>query len=73
MDLIVDILLCLAYLVEMKQEADIHASPPWMFKWRSYDLWYSLIKLILNNNSQICLQGLLYTIKHLEPVFFFNA
>ncbi|KAI8087706.1 uncharacterized protein B0P05DRAFT_569648 [Gilbertella persicaria] len=38
-DLIVDILLCLAYLVEMKQEADIHATPPWMFKWRSYDLW----------------------------------
>ncbi|KAI8370880.1 hypothetical protein EDC96DRAFT_95984 [Choanephora cucurbitarum] len=39
-DLMVDVLLCLAYLVEMKQEADIHATPPWMFKWRSYDLWF---------------------------------
>ncbi|GAA5796487.1 hypothetical protein HPULCUR_001859 [Helicostylum pulchrum] len=38
-DLLVDLLLCLAYLVEMKQEADIHATPPWMYKWRSYDLW----------------------------------
>ncbi|KAI8386877.1 hypothetical protein BD560DRAFT_143204 [Blakeslea trispora] len=39
-DLMVDVLLCLAYLVEMKQEADIHATPPWLFKWRSYDLWF---------------------------------
>ncbi|OBZ91782.1 Potassium channel subfamily T member 1 [Choanephora cucurbitarum] len=39
-DLMVDVLLCLAYLVEMKQEADIHATPPWMFKWRSYDLCF---------------------------------
>ena len=35
----VDLLFCLAYLVEMKQEADIHAHPPWMYKWISYDLW----------------------------------
>lgn len=39
MDLMVDLLLCLAYLVEMKQEADIDVSPFWLFKWRSYDLW----------------------------------
>lgn len=48
-DLIVDTLLCLAYLVEMKQEADIHADPPWMFKWRSYDLWFCCTLLSLWN------------------------
>ncbi|KAI9470853.1 MAG: hypothetical protein EXX96DRAFT_370816 [Benjaminiella poitrasii] len=47
MDLFVDILLCLAYLVEMKQEADIDVHPSWMYKWRSYDLWFfcSLLSL----------------------------
>ncbi|KAI8981829.1 hypothetical protein BDF20DRAFT_863480 [Mycotypha africana] len=39
MDLIVDMLLCFAYLVEMKQEADIEIKPSWMYKWRAYDLW----------------------------------
>ncbi|CEP14358.1 hypothetical protein [Parasitella parasitica] len=48
-DLIVDVLLCLAYLVEMKQEADINAYPPWMFKWRSYDLWFCCTVLSLWN------------------------
>jgi hypothetical protein len=33
----------------MKQEADIHAEPPWMFKWRSYDLWFLCICLSLWN------------------------
>ncbi|KAI8643141.1 hypothetical protein BD408DRAFT_415336 [Parasitella parasitica] len=48
-DLIVDVLLCLAYLVEMKQEADINAYPPWMYKWRSYDLWFCCTVLSLWN------------------------
>jgi hypothetical protein len=48
-DLLVDLTFCLAYLVEMKQEADIHAEPPWMFKWRSYDLWFLCICLSLWN------------------------
>ncbi|EPB88136.1 hypothetical protein HMPREF1544_05080 [Mucor circinelloides 1006PhL] len=48
-DLIVDMLLCLAYLVEMKQEADINAHPPWMYKWRSYDLWFCCTLLSLWN------------------------
>ncbi|KAI9247966.1 hypothetical protein BDA99DRAFT_564939 [Phascolomyces articulosus] len=38
-DLMVDLLFCLAYLFEMKQEFDVHLSPPWLYKWRSYDLW----------------------------------
>ncbi|KAI7848773.1 hypothetical protein BDC45DRAFT_522289 [Circinella umbellata] len=38
-DLLVDLLFCLAYLIEMKQEFDVHLSPPWLYKWRSYDLW----------------------------------
>jgi len=42
-------LLCLAYLVEMKQEADINAHPPWMYKWRSYDLWFCCTLLSLWN------------------------
>lgn len=41
-DLLVDALLCLAYLVEMKDEFDVHLSPGWLYKWRSYDLWYIL-------------------------------
>ncbi|KAI7868459.1 hypothetical protein BDF14DRAFT_1793440 [Spinellus fusiger] len=39
LDLLVDLLFCLAYLVEMKQEADVDLYPPWLYKWRSYDLW----------------------------------
>lgn len=41
LDLIVDLILCLAYLVEMKQESDVNLNPPWLFKYRSYDLWYA--------------------------------
>ncbi|KAF7729990.1 hypothetical protein EC973_003403 [Apophysomyces ossiformis] len=40
LDLLVDLLFCLAYLVEMKQESDVNLDPPWLYKWRSYDLWY---------------------------------
>ncbi|RCH92283.1 potassium channel, sub T, member 1, partial [Rhizopus stolonifer] len=29
--------------------ADIHATPPWMFKWRSYDLWFYCTILSLWN------------------------
>jgi hypothetical protein len=43
LDLIVDLLFCLAYLVEMKQESDVNLYPPWLFKYRSYDLWYKQV------------------------------
>lgn len=42
LDLLVDLLFCLAYLVEMKQESDVDLDPFWLYKWRSYDLWYVL-------------------------------
>ncbi|KAG0194933.1 potassium channel, sub T, member 2 [Apophysomyces sp. BC1034] len=38
LDLLVDLFFCLAYLVEMKQESDVNLDPPWLYKWRSYDL-----------------------------------
>jgi hypothetical protein len=37
--MMVDIIFCLMYLVEMKQESDVDLDPPWLYKWRSYDLW----------------------------------
>ncbi|KAI8637256.1 hypothetical protein BD408DRAFT_424858 [Parasitella parasitica] len=45
LDLLVDLLFCLAYLVEMKQEADVDLDPFWLFKWRSYDLWLVCLAL----------------------------
>lgn len=45
----VDLLLCLCYLIEMKQEADIEVSPHWLYKWRSYDLWLCCTLLSLWN------------------------
>ncbi|CAO3617854.1 unnamed protein product [Cunninghamella echinulata] len=38
-DMMVDLVFCLMYLVEMKQESDVHLDPTWLYKWRSYDLW----------------------------------
>ncbi|ORZ13209.1 hypothetical protein BCR42DRAFT_72769 [Absidia repens] len=38
-DMMVDFIFCLMYLVEMKQESDVDLDPPWLYKWRSYDLW----------------------------------
>ncbi|KAI8886666.1 hypothetical protein K501DRAFT_213533, partial [Backusella circina FSU 941] len=32
-DFLVDLLFCLAYLVEMKQESDVNLEPPWLYKW----------------------------------------
>ncbi|KAJ2960839.1 hypothetical protein NQZ79_g3832 [Umbelopsis isabellina] len=39
LDLLVDILFCLAYLVELKQEKDVGLNPPWLYKYRAKDLW----------------------------------
>ncbi|CAO3700020.1 unnamed protein product [Rhizopus stolonifer] len=38
-DLMVDLILCISYLVEMKQEENIVSEPFWLYKWRSYELW----------------------------------
>ncbi|CAO3626501.1 unnamed protein product [Cunninghamella blakesleeana] len=38
-DMMIDLIFCLMYLVEMKQESDVHLDPGWLYKWRSYDLW----------------------------------
>ncbi|KAL7315601.1 hypothetical protein PS15m_004798 [Mucor circinelloides] len=45
LDLLVDLLFCLAYLVEMKQESDVDLDPFWLYKWRSYDLWLVCLAL----------------------------
>ncbi|KAK4514602.1 uncharacterized protein ATC70_002201 [Mucor velutinosus] len=45
LDLLVDLLFCLAYLVEMKQESDVNLDPFWLYKWRSYDLWLVCLAL----------------------------
>ncbi|CAM0140386.1 unnamed protein product [Umbelopsis sp. WA50703] len=39
LDLLVDILFCLAYLMELKQEKDVGLHPPWLYKYRARDLW----------------------------------
>ncbi|KAI9246890.1 hypothetical protein BDA99DRAFT_609419 [Phascolomyces articulosus] len=39
LDLLVDLLLCCAYLREIIQGYDIGLTPYWLFKNRSYDLW----------------------------------
>ncbi|KAI8394174.1 uncharacterized protein BYT42DRAFT_542319 [Radiomyces spectabilis] len=38
-DVMVDLLLCFLYLIDMKQEVSVNLDPPWLYKWRSYDLW----------------------------------
>ncbi|KAI8981503.1 hypothetical protein BDB01DRAFT_794345 [Pilobolus umbonatus] len=48
-DLLVDLLFCLAYLIEMKQGAPLDATPSWLFKWRSYDLWFFCVILSIWN------------------------
>ncbi|KAI8884052.1 voltage-gated potassium channel [Backusella circina FSU 941] len=44
LDLLADLVFCLTYLVEMKQDATIHF-PGWMFKWRSHNLWLFCLAL----------------------------
>ncbi|KAG2175968.1 hypothetical protein INT44_000446 [Umbelopsis vinacea] len=39
LDLLVDIMFCTAYLVELKQEKDVGIPPPWLYKYRAWDLW----------------------------------
>ncbi|KAG0768811.1 hypothetical protein G6F26_000843 [Rhizopus arrhizus] len=48
-DLLVDMILCLSYLIEMKQEAGIVTEPFWLFKWRSRFLWLLCVMLSLWN------------------------
>ncbi|KAI7887810.1 uncharacterized protein EV154DRAFT_329253 [Mucor mucedo] len=45
LDLLVDLIFCIAYLVEMKEEADVNLYPPWLYKYRSYDLWLVCLAL----------------------------
>ncbi|KAI8388327.1 uncharacterized protein BYT42DRAFT_559714 [Radiomyces spectabilis] len=40
LDLLVDLLFCLAYLFEMKQEFAVDLEPFWLYKHRTYDLWF---------------------------------
>jgi hypothetical protein len=40
LDLLVDALFCMAYLVELQQEKDVGLTPPWLYKYRAWDLWY---------------------------------
>ncbi|KAL0097216.1 calcium-activated BK potassium channel alpha subunit-domain-containing protein [Phycomyces blakesleeanus] len=56
LDLLVDILFCLAYLVEMKQESDVDLDPPWMYKWRSYDLWIFCLCLTVWNTGSFLMR-----------------
>ncbi|CAO3664178.1 unnamed protein product [Rhizopus microsporus] len=71
-DLLVDILLCLAYLVEMKEEASITVEPYWLFKWRSYDLWSLCIILSLWNFASFVMRIIL-TGKPLSVLFSFRS
>ncbi|CAO3675660.1 unnamed protein product [Rhizopus microsporus] len=43
LDLLVDLLFCLAYLVEMKEENILDLEPPWMYSYRSYNLWITCL------------------------------
>ncbi|KAG1448769.1 hypothetical protein G6F56_008849 [Rhizopus delemar] len=71
-DLFVDTLLCLSYLVEMKQETGIVTEPFWLFKWRSYDLWFLCVILSLWNFTSF-LMRIVLTGRPMSVLFSFRS
>ncbi|KAI9281997.1 hypothetical protein BY458DRAFT_498627 [Sporodiniella umbellata] len=71
-DLIVDVLFCLSYLVEMKHEAGIITEPFWMYKWRPYDLWMLCVVLSMWNFGSF-LMRIVLTGRPISVLFSFRS
>ncbi|KAI9489910.1 hypothetical protein BDB00DRAFT_875878 [Zychaea mexicana] len=59
LDLLADLLLCCAYLLEIKQGYDVGLSPHWLFKKRSHDLWIFCQVLSLWNMCSFAIRFLI--------------